>query len=362
MIIKDIYLYQQNIPLKTPFKTSLRSVDCLSSVIVELITDSGLYGYGAAAPTAAITGETMPSIICAVRDYIKPVLVGKTLDISLTAAITSAIAHNTSAKAAVETALYDLLSKEKGLPLFRYLGGTGDQRLKNDITISLNSPEEMAADAKKALDKGINILKIKLGGTAEEDVRRIDTVASVSRHCSLRLDANQAWSFENAEIIVAHCEEKGYNIEFIEQPFILHELELMKKLRGISKIPILADESVFYAREAEKIAAAGCADYINIKLAKCGGYSEAEKICDVAREAKIPCLMGCMLESPVGIIAAAHFAAANDIITMYDLDAVELLEYNPVMSSTEFSPDSILVKDTLPGLGITEIKDIKRID
>lgn len=362
MIIKDIVLYEQNIPLKTPFKTALRCVDNLNSIIVEIITDSGLLGYGAAAPTAAITGETMPSIICAVRDYIKPALIGKPLDKSILNTVSASIARNTSAKSAVEMAIFDLLAKETELPLFKYLGGKNKRILKNDITISLNSPDVMAYDTKIAIQNNIEILKIKLGGSSDEDIKRIDAIASISKKCVLRLDANQAWSFETAIKIIEHCIKKSYEIELIEQPFKFYELELMKKLKEISKIPILADESVFNFLDAKRIINMGCADYINIKLAKCGGMSEAIKINRISQKARISCLMGCMLESPIGIIAASHFAAAFDNITMYDLDVVELIKYNPIISTTSFSPNTILISDTRSGLGILNIGKAERIN
>ncbi|HAN21878.1 MAG: hypothetical protein A2Y15_06270 [Clostridiales bacterium GWF2_36_10] len=361
MLIKDILLYEQVIPLKTPFKTALRQVDTSTSVILEIVTDNGFIGYGAAAPTAAITGETIPSIICVINDYIKPLLVNRVLDKSLLSVAASAIAHNTSAKSAVDMALYDLLAKEANLPLFKYLGGKKEKCLKNDITISLNPPEIMAADSKIAMENDIEILKIKLGGTAEEDIKRIDMVAAVSNNLILRLDANQAWSFETAVKIINHCFEKGYKIELIEQPFKYYELELMKKLKEISRILILADESVFDSHDAERIIQMNYANLINIKLAKCGGITEAIKICNIAEKARIRCLMGCMLESPIGIIAASHFAVAYSNITMYDLDVVELLKYNPIISTVVFTPNNIFIKDIGIGLGISKIGNAMRI-
>ncbi len=361
MKIVHVSLYEQITPLKTPFKTALRVVENLSSVIVEFTTDTGLKGYGAASPTAAITGETIPSIVCALKDYIKLALINQTVDLSLTGEIESAIAHNTSAKAAAEMALYDLLAQEKRVPLYRYLGGKEGKILENDITISLNPPDIMQADAVKAVQKGIHILKIKLGGTAEQDIQRIDAVASVGG-CTLRIDANQAWDFDTAVDIINHCTKNNYNIQLIEQPFKYYEIGLMKKLKDLSKIPILADESVFNSLDAKAVASAKCADFINIKLAKCGGITEAARINKIAEKAGIKCLMGCMLENPIGVIAAAHFAAAFDNVTMADLDVVELLKHNPIDSSTEFKPDKIIVTDKGTGLGITDIWNVKRLD
>ena len=361
MRIINVGIYEQNTPLKTPFKTALRVVESLSSVIVEFTTDEGLMGYGAAAPTAAVTGETMPSIICALKDFIKPALINQTVDISLSERIENAIAHNTSAKSAAEMALYDLLAQEKSLPLYKYLGGKQEKTLENDITISLNPPETMLSDAKKAVQKGIRILKVKLSGTAEQDIKRIDAVASAG-NCVLRFDANQSWSFDAAVEIINHCTQNNYPVELIEQPFKYYETALMKKLKEVSSIPILADESVFSSRDAKAVVSAKSANYINIKLAKCGGITEAIQINKIAEKAGIKCMMGCMLENPIGVIAAAHFAAAFDNITMVDLDAVELLGQNPVGSTTIFKPDKILVTDNGTGLGITDIWNVKRID
>ncbi|HOJ48160.1 MAG TPA: dipeptide epimerase [Bacillota bacterium] len=361
MKIIRVHLYEQYAQLKTPFKTALRTVDSLSSVIVEFATDEGLTGYGAASPTAAITGETMPSIICALKDYIKSAVLYQDLDLSLTEKIANAIACNASAKAAAEMALFDLLAQEKGVPLYKYLGGRQAKTLENDITISLNPPDVMAEDAAKAVRKGIRILKVKLGGAAEQDIRRIDAVAAVGG-CVIRIDANQAWDFDTAVSVVNHCVEKNYDIQLIEQPFGRYELELMKKLKAASRIPILADESVFTARDAKAVASSQCADFINIKLAKSGGIAEAVRINRIAEKAGIKCLMGCMLENPIGVIAAAHFASAFDNVTMADLDAVELLQNNPIDSSTIFKPDKIIITNEKPGLGITDIWNVKRID
>lgn len=362
MIIQDIQLYQQTTPLKTPFKTALRRVDVLESLIVTVTADNGFIGYGAASPTAAVTGETTPSLLSAIRDYIAPAILEKQLSEALLSAIEGSIAHNTTAKAAVEMAIYDLLAQEANLSLTQYLGGDNESYLKNDITISMNSHAEMSKDVKNSLEKGITIFKIKLGGSIREDIARIDAIASVCDKSILRLDANQAWTLDTAKEILLHCTKKGYSIELIEQPFKYFDLESMKQLKNLHTIPILADESVFDSHDAKRVISAGCADYINIKLAKCGGITEAITINTIAEKAGINCLMGCMLESPIGIIAAAHFAAAFKNITMYDLDAVTLLQYNPIVSSTIFTPDGIYVNSNRFGLGITDIGDAVRMD
>ncbi|OGO90705.1 MAG: hypothetical protein A2Y17_03175 [Clostridiales bacterium GWF2_38_85] len=359
MLAKNIILYKQEIPLKTPFKTALRCVSTLESIIIEIQTENGITGYGSASPTAAITGETIPSIFYAITDYIFPAIKNKVIDSSVFKIISNSIEHNTSAKSAVETAIYDLLSKNAGLPLFQYLGGKDIKKLDNDITISLNDPDIMYSDAITAKKNGINIFKIKLGGSSDEDIRRINAVSKATGDSKLRLDANQAWDFNTAYEIIDYCVSRNLSVEFIEQPFKAHQIKLMSELKHLSKIPILADESVFNSSDAEDIVAKDAADYINIKLAKCGGLTDAIKICNIAKAANKQCLIGCMLESPIGIIAAAHLATAFDIISMHDLDVVELIKYNPIISDVQFYPNSITV-GTNTGLGVNNISEVIR--
>lgn len=353
MKIDRITLLYQETPLKTPFVTALRRVETVQSFIVEIFAGE-LVGYGASSPTAVITGDTSDSIVCAVRDYIAPRLIGKELDISLTGTVASSLMHNTSPKASVDMALYDLLAKERDIPVFRYLGGSGARTLESDVTIALGTPEKMAHDTGKAVREGWNILKIKLGSSADEDIERIKAVRIAAKpETVLRLDANQAWNAETALRVAAFCKENGIKTELIEQP--LKYYENSASLREKLGLPLLADESVFDARDAERILETKQADFVNIKLMKCGGISGANDICTVAREHGAQCMLGCMLEGAVGIIAAAHLACAKREITMLDLDGVDLCSYNPCESDVVFDGKFITPKDTCKGLGIRSI-------
>lgn len=353
MKIQSYELKMLSAPLKTPFKTALRNVFTLEALILTLHTNTGYIGYGSASPTAAVTGETLPSITCALEDYILPSLMNSDLSVDSLAKIKRSIAHNPSAKSAAEIAVYDLLAKEKALPLYAYLGGKSFC-LNSDITISLDSPDKMLLDSVKAVRGGHKYLKLKLGGSASEDISRIDAVAN-SCSAILRLDANQAWDFETAKAVSDHCIARGYKVELIEQPFPAGRFDLMSRFKAESLIPLLADESVFSLSDAKRVIAENAADYINIKLAKTGGISEAMKLCEIAESAGMQCMMGCMLESPIGIVAAAHVACSSPAITMCDLDGVELLKENPVVSDTVFETGKIK-PGKLPGLGITDIK------
>ena len=164
MKITQVRLGRISTPLRVPFKTALRTVNSVEDVIVELHTDTGAVGYGEAPPTGVITGDTTGAILGAIQDHIAPALLGRDLDEfeDLTAAVQKALVHNTSAKAAVDMALWDLLGQKYSAPVYRMLGGAR-KNIVTDITISVNPPEEMARDARTAVQRGYDCLKVKVG-------------------------------------------------------------------------------------------------------------------------------------------------------------------------------------------------------
>ncbi|NLF35276.1 MAG: dipeptide epimerase, partial [Clostridiales bacterium] len=155
MVIQDIKVGEISLPLARPFKTALRTVDRMESVVVRLISDTGDVGYGEAPPTAAITGDTKGSIRCAIQDHIRPALLGMEIEhlSGIMAKLHGCIVKNTSAKAAVDMAVYDLWAKRWGAPLYQLLGGAR-RTLQTDITISVNPIDEMVRDSLDALRQG----------------------------------------------------------------------------------------------------------------------------------------------------------------------------------------------------------------
>ena len=153
MKITDIRIAKISVPLRVPFKTALRTVNSVEDVIVEIHTDTGLVGYGEAPPTGAITGDTTGAIIGALRDHIIPKLKGQEIDAfePLMKLLDASVVHNTSAKAAVDIALYDLYGQMLGAPVYKLLGASR-KSITTDITISVNDPEEMARDTIAALE------------------------------------------------------------------------------------------------------------------------------------------------------------------------------------------------------------------
>jgi o-succinylbenzoate synthase len=353
MIITKIETSVLRAPLKTPFQTALRRVEALEDLVVAIETDTGVKGYGEGAPTPVITGETMGTMQ-AVIEYLKPFLIGKDIEAfdTLIDIIQNAILKNTTAKSAMEIALYDLRAQDRGLPLYRMLGGQKRQFV-TDITISMGEVEAMVEDALDAIGRGYGILKIKVGDDPQKDIERIEAVSgAVHDETILRLDANQGWSVDETIRVMHTLENRGIFPELLEQPVQADDIEGLRSIRERIRTPLLADESVFSPEDARRLLDLQAVDLINIKLAKCGGISGALKLADIAEEYGVKCMLGCMLEGPISVGAAVHVASAKEsVITMLDLDAVSLCAYNPVEGGVLFDESKITIPD-LRGLGV----------
>jgi len=364
MKITNIKFAMLNVPLKTPFKTALRTVSEIEDVIIIVETDTGHVGYGEAPATAAITGDTHGSIIEAIKVIIKPALIGKEIANlnELTHIIQSSIVKNYSAKAAVEIAIYDLFAQLYNAPLYKILGG-GEPSLSTDITISIDYIDKMVEDSKNAVALGFETLKLKVGKDIGLDIERVKAIYSaVKSNALIRLDANQGWTAKEAVYAIRNLEDSGVKLELVEQPVKADDLAGMKYITERVLSPIMADESTFGPKEVIELIKMRAADIINIKLMKTGGISNAIRIADIAATYDVQCMMGCMLESSISVAAAAHFAVSkSNIISKIDLDSPSLCQYNPIKNNVHYKGAEITISDA-PGLGIEDVKGLIMLD
>jgi L-alanine-DL-glutamate epimerase-like enolase superfamily enzyme len=247
-----------------------------------------------------------------------------------------------SARTAVEVALHDLWGKRLGQPLYRLFGLSPDRIPLTSFTISMDNPEVMAQRAKES---GFPIIKIKLGGPDDEAI-----VRAIRRETSarLRLDANAGWTREKALELIPRLVD--YEIEFIEQPLPADDREglgwLRQKLRDQKvKVPIFADESVKTSHDVASLA--GAVDGVVVKLMKSGGIREAMRCIHTARALDMQVMMGCMVETSVGVTAAAHLGSLCDFI---DLDGPILIKNDP-FDGVSYQGVKLIIPDR-PGLGV----------
>ena len=358
MKITAVRLGKISVPLRTPFKTALRTVSSVEDVIVEIHTDDGRIGYGEAPPTGPITGDTTLGIIGAIQDHIAKSIMGMDVDDfeDVLQKVQKSIVGNTSAKAAVDMALWDLYGQKYGIPVYKLMGGAR-KNITTDITISVNDPETMVRDSQIALDRGYDCLKMKVGINPEMDVARLKAVRqAVGNDVTIRIDANQAWNAKQAVRILNAMQEQGLQIELVEQPVPAHDLEGMKYVTERSYVPVLADESLYSPADAATILRMGAADLLNIKLMKCGGLYNALKICTMAEVYGVECMIGCMLEAKISVNAAVHLACSKKVITKVDLDGPVLCSEDPILGGSVFNEKDITVSDA-PGLGILGVEN-----
>ena len=362
MKIQDIRVGKVSIPLKTPFKTALRRVDTAEDLIVQVRADDGSVGYGNAPATVVITGDSHESVAAAILHTIGPKLVGRDIDDreAILQAIQSAMVHNTSAKAALDMAVHDLFGQRYGMPLHRFFGGARC-RVVSDLTVSVNEPTVMAADARRAVAAGYRHIKVKVGLDGAEDFRRVQAVRqAVGPDISIRLDANQGWKPKEAVRLIRRMEDAGLDIELVEQPVAAWDFEGLKQVTDHVDTDVMADESAFSLRDVFRLLSMRACDLINVKLMKAGGLGPAAKIAALAESAGVGCMMGCMLESKVGITAAAALSAGRTVFVKNDLDAADLMASDPVEGGISYEANELVLPER-PGLGITGVKGWKEL-
>lgn len=360
MKIIDIKCFKLTIPLKKPFKTALRSVYEAEETIIKVFTDSDAVGYGEAPPTEVITGETAQSVKGIIERKIKPILIGE--DVSniekLHSIIEGAAIHNTSAKAAVEMAVYDLYGQLYKAPVYKLLGGYQNS-FETDLTISVNSPEEMCRDSIEAISEGYATLKLKVGNDLKLDIERVKAIrTAVGIDTKLRLDANQGWRPKEAVYAIRKFEDLGLDIELIEQPVKARDFEGLKHVTDNVNTLIMADESLFSVNDCFTLLQMRACDLLNIKLMKTGGLYNALTINSMAEMFGVECMLGSMLEAKVSVTAAAHLAAAKKNITRIDLDAASLLAKDPVTGGMVINGPVITLTED-PGFGIKDIEGLE---
>lgn len=259
--------------------------------------------------------------------------------------------HHSGALDAFNTALWDARGRRAGKPVWQ-LVGSPKPVTQSTYTISLSDNDTMLERTREAA--GMPLLKIKLGRDEERDLDVMKRIRAAAPNATLRVDANAGWSYETAASIIPKLGDMG--VEFIEQPLKIGNIEETRKLTLEMPVPIVVDEDAQDLKSL--IALRGCCSGINIKLTKTGGISEALKMIRFAREEGWMIMLGCMLETRLGLGAAAHVVGLVDYV---DLDAHMLTKNDPFPpgSLTEFSPELPLTDG--PGIGLP-LLDLDKLD
>lgn len=341
-----------DLDLVESFSIATETVERVDNVFFRLETDTGIVGWGCAAPDS-VTAETSGTVLRAFNSVLKDVLEGSdpTRIHQLNDLIGSRLSGNQSARAGVNIALYDILGKASHMPLYRLLGGYRDIILTS-VTIGINPTEIMVDKAKEWVSKGFKCLKVKCGLNPDSDIDTILAIRSaVGSDIKIRLDANEGYSLEDAIRVVNAIESQGGDIELLEQPTKAQYLYALKEVTSQCNVPIMADETALTLRDSLKSIRLEVADLINIKLMKLGGITNSIKVNLFAELAEIPVMVGCMNESMGAMVAGVHFACAFKNVEYADLDS-SLDIVNDVAKGGARFEDGHVIPPEEPGLGI----------
>lgn len=349
--ITRVAIYKMTIPLKSPFVISLGAITHAENIAIKIHTNQNIYGIGECSPFPTIHGETQETNFAVAQPLSRlligknPLAIGDRLD-----ELDRAIALNPCIKSAFDMALYDLAAKHCQLPLYAFLGGSNEKVIHTDMTVGLGSAHEMATEALSFVQHGFRDIKVKLGGSTEEDVERISAIrTAIGDDIPLRIDANQAWTETIARATLKALAPFG--IEHCEAPIPRWNAHRLASLKNDSPIPLMADEALFDHHDAQRLAHWHAVDYFNIKLTKSGGIRNALRIAAIAEGAGIYSQVGCFSETRLGISALAHFVLACSNIIHYDMDSPLMHAEDPVQGGIVYGEQGIVSVPDDIGIG-----------
>lgn len=355
MKIKDIKIWSVDLQNTKPYTIAFKTTDLVMNAFVEITLDNGVTGIGSGNPSEYVTGEHFNDTKEVLQEKNIEFLIGRDIREAnqLFFEILQRFPKNPAARAALDIAVYDALTKHLNIPLVKFLG----QKIKSlptSNTIGIKNVQDTVKEAREYDQRGFKILKVKLGLNPEEDIERMVKLREeFGKRMIIRIDANQGYTTQ--QTIDFYNRTKHLDIELIEQPLPAKALDEIKALPEEIRTKIAADESLLSPADALKLVTPPKASGIfNIKLMKCGGVNQALKIADLAQNAKVDLFWGCNDESIVSITAALHaaFSCAN---TKYiDLDGSLDLGRDEVTGGFILK-DGIMYCSDKPGLGVERI-------
>jgi len=327
----SVHLLQ--IPLTEPFKISLGTVYDFSGTLLEL-KSGNISGFGEGSTIREITGEVPPAVYETVIEILLQLKGNKYsgLEDFLDDVYKSVYASPT-AKNAVDMALHDLLSRSYGIHVTKFLGG-GQRSMATSLTIGLGSIEESLKSLEDLKRMKARLIKVKVGKDADLDIRRIKAISENLEGRQFFVDANQGYKLRDAVRVAKALGDSGGL--FFEQPLEKHDIQNLRLLRRQSSVPIMLDESISEPFDVINAILTESADMVNVKLTKSGGIRKAFKTLVTAQSYGIDSMVGCMIESKLGIAASLALASSLSNVKYSDLDGFHSISKQPFDGGVEY--------------------------
>lgn len=349
--IQSVNVEPLNIPLLEPFTIATGSVTAARNVLITMRLHDGSIGYGECAPLPPSTGESQETALAAAQACAE-LLQGRDASHwrALSQLMRSVYYAQSTVIAGMEMALLDALTRSYGIPLYVFLGAASSA-VETDMSIPMVTPERGYELARETVERGITMIKIKVGGDIRDDVARVEAIRSGAPGLGLTLDANQGYTPNEALLCLEALDDRDIRPLMLEQPVYKEDYEGLRYVTQHTTVPVAADESASSAAAVARLLAMGAVNVVNIKLMK-SGIVEALDIAALCRVSHTPLMIGAMIESRLAIAASAHLAAGLGGFRYIDLDTPMLLTEDPFTGGYEQRGGIYDVSVVKSGLGI----------
>jgi L-Ala-D/L-Glu epimerase len=358
--ITEVEVIPVSLPTKV-YRDAYGTYSDYKAVITRVSTDEGIVGWGEAhAKYHEIYGETIDSVTAILRNVIAPLLIGKDpfriehiYDV-----MDNAIGRVPCAKTGIDLALYDIVGKATGEPVYNLIGGKFFEKVQVAFEIGIKSPEEMAEEAQYWVKKGLRVVKIKAGsGDIDEDLRRVKAVSeAVGDGVKLRVDPNTHWSVSDSKKAGRYLSQ--LNFDYLEQPVPAWNIDGMAEIRSATGINLEADEGAWTIYDVVEHGRRKAADVINLKIPKVGGLLKAKKMAAVAEAFGMTCMAGAEGEVAAGLAAKAHLAVSTrNALNASDFTEISKMEGWILKEPMVMDSSGCVAVPEGPGLGVTVDED-----
>ena len=357
MWLKKIDLYLLQIQLCMPIKHYLAERTHSENLVVKVVTDSGVVGFGEGIARQYVTGEVMEASLRFLQDHLIPQLNGfhPSGPSELIEVLAELLSEDNRAQApaaccALELAILDAAGKTWSQSVAQMLGG-GDQPLIYSAVIPMMSPPSFHRLLHLIRDMEMSFVKIKVGNKRDTEV--LSLAREILGHeVDLRVDANGAWSSEEAQKRIEAM--MAYGISAVEQPVPKEDIQGLKLLSEQVEIPIIADESLCLERDAKKLTSLDACQVFNLRLSKCGGILAANRLYEIGRKKAIAAQLGCQV-GETGILSAAgrQLASSRKLLYLEGSYSSYLLQDDIVNEPVEFGPGGVAQPLAGHGLGVS---------
>ncbi len=352
--IRRVEVFGVALPLVGPgFRNAYVTKTSQKSALVRLTAEDGSIGLGNIDPSPGYSVETIEQSLAAIRDKLAPLVRGRDAGNphQLVQAMDEVLSGYLDAKAAIEMACVDMLTRRLGIPVHQYLGGAMVDTVRFNAWIGIVLPDEAAAEARKWFDRGFRSAKVKVGGGIETDRDRIKAVReAVGPTMVLRADANAGYSVDDAIALGRLLEP--LNMQLLEQPVADDDLAGMAKVRQAIGIPVMADESITDHGSLIDVIRTNCADIVKLKVMKQGGFLKCRRMLETASAAGMKVVIGHGFGLGINTIAEIMLACTSADV-LEGLECVGPLKTSDdiVTSKLDISAGQIAVPSG-PGLGV----------